>query len=83
MSWFLLNLHQAEIASDNKARLHKVDVNQSQQKIEITFLTPQCKTQDLSGPFLVFQANDCNNAIRKAQQICPTIQIKPCNYCCP
>ena len=83
MSWFLLNLHQAEVASDKKARLHKVNVNQSQRQINITFQKSQCKTQDLSGPFLVFQANDCNDAIRKAKQICSNIQIKPCNYCCP
>ena len=83
MSWFLLNLHQAEVASDKKARLHKVGINQLQQRIDINFLTPQCKTANLSGPFLVFQASNCNDAITIAQQICPTIQIKPCNYCCP
>jgi len=82
MGWFLLNINQCRRAEDNRARLHQVDIEQEPQTLRISFRTSRCKTQDLQGPFLVFQADDCCDALIKAHQICPNILIKCCSYCC-
>ena len=84
MPYYLVNLHQAEIAADRAARIHQITLNRDNNNHDFCVIgfTANCRLNELQGPFLIIEADNVNEAIEIAKKWCgKNLNIVPCYYC--
>lgn len=87
MRFYLLNIHQCGVSKDRKARLHEIDVCQCVEckEIVLKFKDHRCMTERLAGKFVVFYADDPNQAEKRADKFLRELNTncKPkfCDFC--